>query len=83
MSVTYDDGHGSAFDTAREKEQEREDLPSRLTLLSTPTENDQVRDEGHALEDDGKGHEEADAPPHGTEVPIWSMTVVVLWEVIA
>ena len=55
-------------------------LPSRFPFLLASDQNDKIRNERHALQDDSEGHEKADGPPHGTEVTV-TMAVFLLREV--
>ena len=50
--------------------------------MLSPSENDNVCDEGHALHDDGEGHEEANGAPHGAEVVI-AVAILLVGEVVA
>ncbi len=81
--VTYHERHSGTLDTSRQQQQEGKHLPPALTLLSTAGQDGDVRHQGHALEHDGEGHQKADATPHGAEISIRSMAVVVLGEVFA
>ena len=78
---THNNSHPPNLNGSTKPQQKSQDPPSILPLLFSTRQDDHVRHERHALDDDGKGHEEADAAPHGAEGAVFAVAVVVLREV--
>lgn len=58
-------------------------MPPGLALVLAASQHHEVRDEGHALEHDGEGHEKPDGAPHGAKVAALALTVVAARERVA
>ena len=80
---THYQRHASTLHQPSQQKQRAQDLPAGLPLLLPADQDDEVCDQGHALDDDGKGHQEADGPPHGAKRAIVALTVFVLREGLA
>ncbi|KKA18369.1 hypothetical protein T310_7674 [Rasamsonia emersonii CBS 393.64] len=75
--------HEEAFVVVEKHDDQAQDPPSRLSQLFPSRQDDNVGDNGNALQNDGKGHQEADAAPHGAEVSIFAMAVLILRKRVA
>ena len=73
--ATYNQSHRSTLYQSHQHQKPAYDPPSTLALLLATRQHDDESDQGHALDDDGKGHEEADGAPHVAEVSIFAMAL--------
>lgn len=73
---TYHDSHACALDDGAEDEHARCDLPASGSSLHAASYDDDERDEGAELDDDGEGDQEANRPPHIAEG--WILEAVCL-----
>lgn len=80
---TYHNRHARRLQHGRQNNQNTQKPPAVLTKPLSARENDQVGDDTHTLEHDGKGHQEADSTPHRAEVPVFAMAVFTLGEALA
>lgn len=80
---TYHNRHARGLQDSRQYDQKTEKPPAVLAEPLPTREYDQIGNDAHALEHDGKGHQEPDGPPHGTEVPVLAMTIFALREALA
>lgn len=78
MASTYHQRHACCLHCSRQHDDQAQDPPSRLSQLFPPGEDDDVRDDRNALQNDGEGHQEADAAPHRAEVAIFALAVLIL-----
>ncbi len=77
---THYQRHAGTLHQPCQQKKGTQDLPAGLPLLLPADQDDEVCDQGHALDDDGKGHQEADRAPHGAERPVVALAVFVLGE---
>lgn len=74
---TYNEGHAGSLDSGGDDDEYGEDFPAGLASLFSSGEQYDKGSDGHAFNDDGKGHEESDRPPHAAEVAFVSSTIGV------
>lgn len=80
---TYHNRHARGLQDCRQYHKKTEQPPTVLTEPLPTREYDQIGNDAHAFEHDGKGHQEPDGPPHGTEVSVLALTILALREALA
>ena len=80
---TYHYRHTGRLHNNRRQNQQTENTPPILTQPFPARENNQVCNNAHTLQHDGKGHQKPDRPPHRAEVSIFAMAVFALGEAFA
>jgi len=75
--ATCHNSHARALHEAREQQQSADDAPPRRPALHPARYYNAKRDECAELEDDVKGDEEADGPPHAAEVFVLGARLLV------
>jgi hypothetical protein len=82
-SETYHNRHPRRLHNSRQDNQQTQNPPPILAQPFPTPENNHVGDYAHSFQHHGKGHQEPDRAPHGTEIPVVAMTVVALGETLA
>lgn len=81
--ITHHNRHTRRLHNRRQDNQQAQNLPPRLAQPLPARQDDDVGDDAHALEHDGKAHQEPDGPPHGAEVAVLAVAVFALGKTLA
>lgn len=81
--ITHNNRHARCLDNSRNNNQQTKNSPSILSQPLSAGKYNQVRDDAHSLQNDCKGHEEPDGPPHRTEISVFAMAVFAGGEAFA
>lgn len=75
---THDKAHSSELYDRDHGQEAAQDLPAILPLDLAPADGHHEADKCSELGDGRKAHEETGSPPHGAEVPVIGITVLLL-----